>query len=125
MSEVPPVSGRRAEGSDPHGSGSESGVLVREGWTLNLLTGACPEQYEVVDHQGEVKSYYRLRWGHFFAACPDVGGEVVFSHTWEDDEYKGCFDTEDERRTVLDQAMAAVDSWWRSRANVIEEEADA
>lgn len=93
---------------------SAESVMVREGWTLVQTCVSCPEQYEVVDHQGEVKAYLRLRWGHFEVTCPDVAGQTVFSHTWEGDLYKGAFDTDEERRTMLAAAVDAADDWWRA-----------
>jgi len=63
---------------------ARAGVLVREGWRLVMTCSSCPEQYDVIDHQGETKAYLRLRHGYFNARCPDVGGDVVFEHTFED-----------------------------------------
>lgn len=93
----------------------DEGVLVCEGWRLVQTCSACPEQYEVIDHQGEKKAYLRLRWGYFQVTCPWVGGDVVFEHTFEGDGWKGCFDS-DEREEFLRDAVNAVENYWRLRA---------
>jgi hypothetical protein len=59
-----------------------------------LTCGACPEQYDVF-HNGKQVGYVRLRWGVLRVDCPDVGGETVYSHSF-DDPMKGCFDNESE-----------------------------
>jgi len=80
-----------------------------------LTCQACPEQYELRDPQGAVVAYLRLRFGRFTVECPDVLGEVVYSHTWEGDEYKGAFDSDAERRHHLAAAVHAAERWHRER----------
>ncbi len=67
---------------------------------------ACPEQYQVtVD--GKNVAYLRLRHGRFYAACPDVGGEVVYQAYPEGD---GVFNPA-EREVYLISACAAIATW--------------
>jgi hypothetical protein len=89
--------------------------LVREGWWLVNTCEACPEQYELVDQHGEKRAYMRLRGGYFQVTCPWVGGDVVLEHTFEWDDLKGRFDS-DERAEFLRDAVDAADNWWRHNA---------
>ena len=55
---------------------------IIEGLRLEMTCGACPEQYDAYDVQGEGESsigYLRLRHGSFTVEYPDVGGELVYS----------------------------------------------
>lgn len=36
---------------------------------LKQTCGACPEQYDVYDEEGNQVGYLRLRWGYFYAQC--------------------------------------------------------
>lgn len=40
---------------------------------------ACPEQYDMLDKEGNTVGYFRLRHGHFRVEYPDCGGKEVFS----------------------------------------------
>lgn len=72
---------------------------------------ACPEQYDV--YQGKLMvGYIRLRGGRFQVTCPDVGGEEVLCHHFED-QWKGQFDDDGERKIWLDQAKAAIRGWMK------------
>ena len=53
---------------------------------------ACPEQYDVLDLDDNSKqvAYVRLRWGHLRVDVPDCGGNMIYSHEF-DDGLKGCF----------------------------------
>ena len=73
--------------------------------------GACPEQYDAFLH-GEKVGYLRLRHGHFYAACPDVGGVVVYDSMTKGD---GIFEA-DERDGHLSRACAAIEEWALSRS---------
>ena len=59
---------------------------------------ACPESFDVysTDNEDEIRAYVRLRYGKLRVYVPDVGGKLVYHYTWEGDEWKGCFDTEEE-----------------------------
>jgi len=57
---------------------------------------ACPEQYNVLDSNGQQVAYVRLRYGKLKATVPDVGGTVVYAKEFED-SLKGIFDNNQER----------------------------
>lgn len=71
--------------------------------------GACPEQYDVFDN-GRKVGYVRLRHGHLYAAVPDVGGDIVYSHDFPD-VWQGHFETEAERKYHLTLIEAAIRRW--------------
>lgn len=56
---------------------------------------ACPEQYDVYSGDTLV-GYVRLRWGYLYCEVPDVGGKQVYGYEYDND-FLGCFDTEEER----------------------------
>ena len=56
---------------------------------------ACPEQYDVFDKEGRQVAYVRLRWGSLYAACPDVGGTIIYSADIGNDD--GCFRSDKQR----------------------------
>ena len=61
---------------------------------------ACPEQYDVYRSNGELCGYIRLRWGTLRADYPNIDGESIYTYNFEDD-FKGSFDSEDERKEYL------------------------
>jgi ribosomal protein S27E len=63
---------------------------------------ACPEQYDVFDSKQTKVGYVRLRWGNLTVECPDCGGELVYEHYFENDSFKGCFDSTEERQKYLE-----------------------
>lgn len=68
--------------------------------------GACPEQYDVTQ-DGRQVGYLRLRHGWFYAACPDVGGDIVY-----ESEPKGDGIFEDYERPIeIEKALAAIREW--------------
>jgi len=79
--------------------------------TLKLTCSACPEQYDVLDENGAVVGYLRLRHGNFraeaFVARPDGGQDefIVYTASPVGD---GCFE-HDERVTYLDHALDAIE----------------
>jgi len=71
---------------------------------------ASPEQYDIfITENGERKQigYLRLRWGHFYAEYPSVGGEMVFEHQFSDG-FKGRFDNDVERKMYMNMALDAL-----------------
>jgi hypothetical protein len=68
--------------------------VIIQGLKFVLTCGACPEQYDVF-YNGKQVGYIRLRWGTLRVDYPDVHGETVYSHSF-DDGMKGCFDNESE-----------------------------
>lgn len=84
------------------------------------MTCTCPsnpEQYEVVDHKGDEIAYLRLRFGLFTATVPDPLGVEVYERFFDGDDWKGSFDTDEERRAEIGKAIDAVDSWYRAAAH--------
>lgn len=77
------------------------------GHTLVITCGACPEQYDVFDSEGEYVGYLRLRCGNFRADYPGVGKETVYRHSF-DDGWKGTFDDDEEREFFLTEAVKAL-----------------
>ena len=60
---------------------------------------ACPEQYDVYIKKEQV-GYIRLRHGRLSARYPDVAGDEVYSHSY-DDKWQGCFDFPEDRMKHL------------------------
>ena len=69
-------------------------------------SGACPEQYDVFDSNGNQVGYVRLRFGYLRVDYPDSGGEVIYDHEFSDG-WKGIF-TEDEREHYLKEIAEAI-----------------
>ena len=63
---------------------------------------ACPEQYDVYRSNGELCGYVRLRWGTLRADYPNVEGDSIYTHKFEDD-FKGCFDSDEERNKYIQE----------------------
>lgn len=76
------------------------------GYTLVMTCGACPEQYDVFDSDGNQVGYLRLRHGNFRADYPEHSGETVYKHSF-DDGWKGIFD-DDERKFFLTESVKAL-----------------
>ncbi len=60
----------------------------------------CPEQYDVKDKSGNQVAYIRFRWGELKCEYPDVGGEVIYRHCF-DDEFQGSFESDSQRKFHL------------------------
>ena len=84
---------------------------TRDGITLKLGCGACPEQYDAFTADGQLVGYLRLRHGYFRVECPDVGGERVLEGNPEGD---GAFMNE-ERKEWLDKSIDAILKWMEKR----------
>lgn len=84
--------------------------------TLEKTCDMCPEQYWA--HSGaKTIGYIRLRWGRLTCDYLPTGRPKladnnirVLEHLFRDknDEYKGCFNTEEERKEWLDKCKAAL-----------------
>lgn len=85
--------------------GWEDGILEPfelEGTTVTMTGWACPEQYDV--HIGDTRiGYARLRWGRFYAAYPDCGGETVYEADLHDGP-QGSFSPRSARNISLSQS---------------------
>ena len=66
-------------------------------YTLKMTCSACPEQYDMIDPEGNTVGYFRLRHGYFSVEYPDCGGKQVLGVNTVGD---GLFDT-DEREFWL------------------------
>jgi hypothetical protein len=83
--------------------------------TINLeqTCELCPEQYWA--HSGaKTIGYIRLRWGHLTCDYLPTGRAMlsnndirVLDYQFED-EYKGCFDTDEERKEWLKKCKDAL-----------------
>ncbi len=71
---------------------------------------ACPEVFDVYKtyNEDQIIAYVRLRWGRLRVTVPDVGGKEVYHYEWEDDGFKGCFDTEEECLMHLTKIAEAI-----------------
>lgn len=67
---------------------------------------ACPEQYDVYLEGAQV-GYVRLRWGTLCCDYPDVYGELVYLHNF-DDGLQGCFDTDKQRDFHLEMIAKSI-----------------
>ena len=81
---------------------------VINGLIFLCTCGACPEQYDV--YKGDkLVGYVRLRWGFLRCDYPDVGGETIYEHCFEEDNgFKGCFDSDEERDFHLTEISKAL-----------------
>ena len=59
-----------------------------------------PEQYDVKDEKGNQIAYIRLRWGVLKCTIPDVGGEEIYFHCF-DNEFQGFFESKEQRQHHL------------------------
>ena len=65
-----------------------------------LTCVSFPEQYDVVSRTSKMQvAYIRLRGGRLYCSVPDVGGQIVYYH--EFDEYIGEFYNEEDRLKYL------------------------
>jgi len=64
--------------------------------------GACPEQYDVFKGGRQV-GYVRLRWGTVTCDFPDCRGDTIYSHSFENDGWKGNFSDDAEREKYLNE----------------------
>lgn len=77
--------------------------------TLNKTCEMCPEQYDVLDRQGNTIAYMRLRHGYFEVTCPDVNGAVVYAANTKGD---GCFYDDDEKALHIGAAVLAIEKYY-------------
>lgn len=81
---------------------------------MNLIferTCECfPEQYDIKDaDSGEMRAYFRLRWGRYSVTVPDVGGrEILYGMPTDGTDMTGCFESDEERAIVLKAVEAAI-----------------
>lgn len=80
------------------------GSITICGVTLRCTCSTSPEQYDAFLSDRRI-GYLRPRWGEFYAAFPDVGGEIVYSAELGDQA--PCF-TDEERGEHLPLAVKAL-----------------
>lgn len=78
-----------------------------DGYRLDKTCDACPEQYDLLDTNGECVAYFRLRWGCFTVSLFEPSGPLVYEAHFSDD-YKGAFDGSRERDYYLSKGVQAV-----------------
>lgn len=72
-----------------------------KGLNFKCTCSACPEQYDVLDNNGSIVGYVRLRWGSLTCEYPDIGGEYVYDASIGDG-WTGRFNNEKQRIRHLD-----------------------
>lgn len=83
-------------------------IIVPDGELfLKRICDGCPESYEVLNNQDDIVGYIRLRWGYLACEVPDVGGDIVYEHDF-DDGLKGCFSNDDEANEYLNACLDAI-----------------
>lgn len=68
---------------------------------------ACPEQYDVVDDDGNQVGYVRLRYGHLTCQFPYNGGEKIYEADIGDG-WIGSFKSESQRKYHLNAIAEAI-----------------
>lgn len=74
--------------------------MIIKGLNFIKLCGACPEQYDVQDSNGNRAGYICLQHGKLYCDYPDIGGETIYS-TYFNNERMGCFNDKDQRQFYL------------------------
>ena len=87
---------------------------VIAGIRFDLTCGQCPEQYDLFKDGVQV-GYVHLRGGDLYVSVPDAGLEskVIYSHHFdgEENQWKGCFDSKEERARFFVDIANAVNKW--------------
>ena len=73
-------------------------------YKLKMTCQFCPEQYDLLDEDGNQIAYLRIRHGHFRCTVPEVFGKLVYDSDTDGD---GWF-TDEERPIHLKKAIQAV-----------------
>lgn len=82
-------------------------MIVIKNLLFKETCSACPEQYDVF-YNDRMVGYVRLRWGNLTAEYPACDGETIFEYTFEKDDLKGCFDSNEERMLYLNMIANAL-----------------
>lgn len=80
---------------------------IYAGLTLEQISAACPEQYDVLDSDGKITGYIRLRYGMFSVEYPNVFGEILWNAE-VGDCYAGCFISDSDRTRYLNSAKLCI-----------------
>lgn len=81
-------------------------TLTIEGLLFHKTCDACPEQYDVYKRTKQV-GYVRLRWGNLTVDFPGALGKLIY-HKKFSEEYKGCFNDDNERITYLKKVAKCI-----------------
>lgn len=85
--------------------------IIIDGYRLVMTCTGCPEQYEVLDSQGNEVAYLRLRHGHYTVSVPDFRGEVIYEAF---PQGGGMFD-DDERLKYLEESIKHIQRYYINR----------
>ena len=77
-------------------------IVIIKGLDFIQTCGACPEQYDVKDSEGNQIGYVRLRFGGLYCQYPNVGGETIYSADIGDG-WTGCFKNDKQRKFHLNR----------------------
>lgn len=89
---------------------------------FKLTCVACPEQYDVtIAGRSENIGYVRLRWGLLIVECPDAGGELVYTHEFNDG-LQGTFASNSETVEYLKKAAQAIVEWYEKHEELEQSE---
>ena len=91
---------------------------VYNGLVFQQTCGACPEQYDVYKDDA-IAGYVRLRWGHLRCDFPDVGGETIYEHCFNDG-MQGMFWDEESREFHLTAISNAINDKLEEKKNVLQ-----
>lgn len=80
---------------------------IYAGLTLEEVSSACPEQYDVFDSDGSTVGYLRLRYGMFSVEYPNVFGDLLLN-VEVGDCYAGRFYSDFERTQYLNKAKLCI-----------------
>lgn len=75
--------------------------ITYHGLRFHNTCQSTPEQYDIFDDTGQQVGYIRLRYGNLTAACPDIGGTIVYRRVIGDGEWTGEFPTDEQRQHHL------------------------
>ena len=85
--------------------------MLINGLDFRETSFASPEQYDVFDDNGIQVGYVRLRFGCLRADFPYCGCETVYRRYFNDDDWKGCFDSDEERIKYLTEISDILQQW--------------
>ena len=74
-------------------------TITIDGLLFHKTCDMCPEQYDVYKGAKQV-GYVRLRWGNLTVDFPDALDKLIYHKKFKE-EYKGCFNDDNERMTYL------------------------
>lgn len=92
--------------------GDKEGFVIKLGGYKFVQTCCIsPEQYDIFNENDAIIGYMRLRWGNLRVFCPNYRGKQIFLHAFGE-EWKGEFESENERNFYLDKIIDALDHYF-------------